>query len=38
MEAASTVIEIAESVTVVCTTEEPLPSFGRDVGAALRKV
>ncbi|CAJ0939852.1 unnamed protein product, partial [Mesorhabditis belari] len=37
MEAASVLVGVAESVTVVCTTEEPLPAFGRDVGAALRK-
>ncbi|CAJ0586084.1 unnamed protein product, partial [Mesorhabditis spiculigera] len=37
MEAASILLAICESVTVVCTTEEPLPAFGRDVGAALRK-
>ncbi|KIH44248.1 pyridine nucleotide-disulfide oxidoreductase, partial [Ancylostoma duodenale] len=27
---------IAESVTVVCNTEEPLPALGSDVGAVIR--
>lgn len=38
MEAASVLVSIAESVTVVCSTEEPLPAFGKDVGKAIRKV
>lgn len=37
MEAASVLVKIAETVTIICSTEEPLPAFGNDIGKALRK-
>lgn len=38
MEIASAVAANAASVTVISSTPEPLPAFGTDVGAAIRKV
>lgn len=38
MEIASAVASQAASVTVISATAEPLPAFGEDVGAAVRKV
>ncbi|CAJ0581952.1 unnamed protein product, partial [Mesorhabditis spiculigera] len=36
MESAAAINSIAKSVTVICATEEPMPAFGRDVGASFR--
>ncbi|GMT35732.1 hypothetical protein PFISCL1PPCAC_27029, partial [Pristionchus fissidentatus] len=37
MEAASAMQPVAKSVTVVCSTNEPLPALGSDVGRATRR-
>lgn len=37
MEIASALAKTAASVTVISSTKEPLPAFGEDVGAAIRK-
>ncbi|EYC25036.1 hypothetical protein Y032_0012g1660 [Ancylostoma ceylanicum] len=36
MEIASSLVGIAESVTVVCNTDEPLPALGPDIGCVIR--
>ena len=38
MESASTIRAVARSVTVICSTDEPLPAFAKEVGAGIRKV
>ncbi|PIO55817.1 pyridine nucleotide-disulfide oxidoreductase, partial [Teladorsagia circumcincta] len=37
MELSSALSKTAASVTVVCKTEEPLPTLGTDLGAVIRK-
>ncbi|KAF8354627.1 hypothetical protein PRIPAC_96250 [Pristionchus pacificus] len=37
METASSMKAVANSVTVICSTNEPVPALGIDVGRALRK-
>ncbi|GMT06438.1 hypothetical protein PENTCL1PPCAC_28612 [Pristionchus entomophagus] len=36
MEAACAVVGVAKSVTVICTTAEPVPAFGEQIGRSVR--
>uniref|UniRef100_A0A1I7XM63 Rieske domain-containing protein n=1 Tax=Heterorhabditis bacteriophora TaxID=37862 RepID=A0A1I7XM63_HETBA len=37
MEIASALYTSAASVTIICTSDEPIPALGKDIGAAIRK-